>query len=298
MRWTRSPAFIAVFVLLDVIVLILAYVLMHRETAVDPSTAGASPSAGGSGTANPIEGPLYLAASPKGGLLRSTRGSCDSRAPSQARVWVAASFKAPLKTVRVPGLQESLGLRMDDDRIEIVGAGTDCKVSGFVSTDDGRSWRKGSVPKDIWYLDTDTTLTAVHGPLSGGVANIDCTPVSVTTLGSGRQAFVACSDVNVMELSAKKDVSPTVFIVTAPAGVAKPGTGQPIVLAALSECGAAVVRITSQQDAKSLACLGDDGAPLGLASSGDRIFAQVGFKVMVSSNRGVNFTTYPGESAG
>lgn len=294
MRWTRSPAFVVLFVLVDLAVVAFAWVLMHRDA--DPATSAgpaATSSPEATATADQVEGPLFLAASSRGGLVRVTRGSCDSREPTQARVWVAARFRSALSRVTVPDLQEALGVTMDDDRVEIVGADAECKVSGFVSTDDGHSWRKRDVPRDIWYLDTDTTLAAVHGPVSGGVSNIDCTPVSVTTVASGDRAFVACSDVNVLEVSSRKDVNPIVYIVTSPTGVAKPQPGRPLVLAALSSCGADLARITSQQDAKSVACLGNEGAPLGLAVSGDRIFAQVGFTLMLSANGGKSFSTYP-----
>lgn len=299
MRWTRSPAFIAVVVLVDVVVVALAYLMMRGEPDAEP-TRSPPPTASADGSSldkPPIEGPLYLASSPSGGLLRVTRGSCDSRFPVASRVWVASSFKAPLRQVKVPGLQESLGISMrTNNRLAIVGTGDSCKVSGFVSSDGGGSWRRTAVPKDIWYVDTDTTLAAIHGPVSGGVANLECTPASVTTLGAGDRAFVSCSDVNVVEVSSKKDVSPIVYVVTSPGGVAQPSRGKPLVLAATTTCGAAVVRITSQQDARRVACLGNDGAPLGLAGSGDRIFAQIGYELMVSTNNASSFTRYPGES--
>jgi hypothetical protein len=298
MRWTRSPAVIGIFVLLDLVVLVFAWVLMHRD--IGTPSGGSTTSTGSPDAAQaadpPIEGPLFLASSPTGGLARVTRGSCDSREPATSRVWVARSFEASLKKVTVPGLQESLGVTMTGSRVTIVGAGPTCKLSGFVSTDAGRSWRRTAIPKDIWYLDTDTSLEAVHGPIAGGVANLDCAPVSVTTLPGGVRALVACTDFNVVEVSAKRDTSPITYVVTEPAGVAQPTSGNPLVLAALPTCGAAVVRITSQQDATSLACLGNAGAPLGLAISGNRIFAQVGFRLVVSNNLGVNFATYPGES--
>jgi hypothetical protein len=298
MRWTRSPAFIVAFVLLDLVVVVFAWVQMHGETGTDlTGSSSASPSATPSDSATPpIEGPLFLASSPAGGLVRVTRGSCDSREAVTSRVWVAARFRAPLRKVKVPGLQESLGVTMSSNRLTIVGTGTDCKRSGFVSPDGGRTWKQTAVPGNIWYLDTDTTLAAVHGPISGGVANLDCTPTSVTTLGSGGRALVSCSDFNVIEVSSRKATSPITYIVTAPAAAAQPDVGDPLVLAQLTTCSAALVRITSQQDANSVACLGNDKAPLGLATSGGRIFAQVGYRLVVSNNRGRNFTTYPGES--
>jgi len=133
MRWTRSPALVAVFVVLDVVVLVLAYRAMrHNEAPLAASSSADGPIARQGPT---IVGPLSLAVAPSGALLRATRGSCDERAPVPAKVWVAGAYRAPLERVTVPGLVEVLGATASDDKLTVVGADGSCKTHGYVSTD-------------------------------------------------------------------------------------------------------------------------------------------------------------------
>jgi hypothetical protein len=94
MRWTRSPAFVVAFVVVDVVVILLAYLAIHRESSVgaDTSATPASPTTS-TAPSSPIVGPLSLTAAPGGALMRATRGTCDRRDPVRARVWVASTYR-------------------------------------------------------------------------------------------------------------------------------------------------------------------------------------------------------------
>ncbi len=291
MRWTRSPALVALFVVVDVIVLVLAYfAVRHNDApptdvraATDTPTASSGPS---------IVGPLSLAVAPSGALVRATRGSCDDRAPVTARVWVAKAFKAPLDRVRVPGLVEVLGVTISNGRLTVVGADEACKTHGYVSTDKGKSWSRTGIPPDMWWLDVDTTATRLHGPVSGGVLNIDCRPVGVTAIDRGRRALVSCADFNVVDQPRSSKIPPITYGVDGPVA-ASVSRGKPLVLATSDRCLASLRRVTSQAGTKQVACLGNEGAPLGLTVTGSRVFAQVGQRLAVSTDGGRSFDDYP-----
>jgi hypothetical protein len=295
MRWTRSPALVALFVVVDLVVLVLAYFAVRGNDA--PAAAGStSTDAPTLATGASIEGPLSLAVSPSGALVRATRGSCDERAPVPAQVWVAHAFKAPLDRVRVPGLVEVLGVTMSDSRLAVVGADQACKTHGYVSTDKGRTWSRTGIPSAIWWLDVDTTATRLHGPVSGRVLNIDCRPIGISTIDRGRRALVSCADFNVVDQPKATDVPPITYGVDGPVA-ATLAKGKPLVLATSDRCLASLRRVTSQADTKQIACLGNEGAPLGLAVSGSRVFAQVGQRLAVSGDGGRSFHDYPGAGA-
>jgi hypothetical protein len=291
MRWTRSPAIVAVFIVLDVVVIVLAYLAMrHNEAPLASSGSTDVPIAREGPT---IVGPLSLAVAPSGVLLRATRGSCDERAPVPAKVWVAGTYKAPLERVTVPGLVEVLGVRALDDKLIVVGADGSCKTHGYVSTDGGKQWSRAGVPPNVWWLDLDTTATKLHGPVDGGVVNIDCRPVAVSTIAHGQRALVSCADFNVVDQPRAADLPAVTYGVTAPvaASLAK---GKPLVLATSDRCLASLRQVTSQATNKQVACLGNAGAPLGLAVSGKRVFAQVGQRLAYSDDGGRSFDDYPG----
>ena len=294
MRWTRSPALVAAFVVVDVVVLVLAYLAVRHN---DAPPAADIPATDSPTPATPsIVGPLSLAVAPSGALLRATRGSCDERAPVTAKLWVARAFKAPLDRVTVPGLVEVLGVTASDGRLTVVGADQSCKTHGYLSRDEGRTWSRTDVPRDVWWLDVDTTATRLHGPVSGGVVNIDCRPVGVSTIARGERALVSCADFNVVDQPRARDLPAVTYGVDGPvaATIAK---GKPIVLATSDRCLASLRRVTSQAGTRQIACLGNKGAPLGLAVSGSRVFAQVGQRLAVSDDGGRSFDDYPGAGA-
>ena len=69
--------------------------------------------------------------------------------------------------------------------------------------------------------------------------------------------------------------------------------GKPIVLATSDRCLASLRRVTSQAGTRQIACLGNEGAPLGLAVSGSRVFAQVGQRLASATTAGAASTTTP-----
>ena len=84
MRWTRSPALVAVVAVLDVVVIVLAYLAIRHNEA--PPTASNSADDGPLTREGPtIVGPLSLAVEPSGVLLRAARGSWDQRARCRPR---------------------------------------------------------------------------------------------------------------------------------------------------------------------------------------------------------------------
>jgi hypothetical protein len=187
---------------------------------------------------------------------------------------------------------------MTDSRIEVVGADKACKVHGYTSTDGGRGWRTTSTPKDVWYLDTDTTAYDLRGPVPGGVITIDCRPVAVTTVSRGAGALVSCDGFNVVDQPRARSSTPMTYGVDAPAAAAAQPRRTPLILAQSDTCLASLRRVTSQGATRQVACLGKRGAPLGLAVAGSRrIYAQVGLTLRYSGDGGRTFADYPRDPA-
>ena len=65
-------------------------------------------------------------------------------------------------------------------------------------------------------------------------------------------------------------------------------------LATSERCLASLRRVITQAATKQVACLGNEGAPLGLAVAGKRVFAQVGQRLAYSDDGGRSFDDYPG----
>ncbi|RLV47645.1 hypothetical protein D9V37_15905 [Nocardioides mangrovicus] len=293
MRWLRSWGVVVAFVVADLLVLALAWHQTHRTPVSDGSVIATSTPSSDETADSSITGPLFLAAGADGRVLRVTRGSCDSRDARRARVWVASGTDRPLVARTVAGLQEALGVLAGGSALRIVGADADCKLHAWTSVDAGATWKRGAVPSRIWYLDTDTTKSAVHGPVTGGVQNLDCVPVSVTTLPGATHALVSCSGSNLLDVPDDADAATVSYTVTGAVAAAQPASGLPLVLAESDTCTAQLARIASQAAATQIACLSTTAAPLGLAIAGDRVLAQVGQRLLLSTDLGKSFTTYP-----
>ncbi|GGF51632.1 hypothetical protein GCM10011519_27030 [Marmoricola endophyticus] len=307
MRSPRSVLLVAGLVALDLLIVVVAFALSHRDGAPADAGGSAAPSvASAQDDVAPIQGPLVLAASDEGAIVRATRGSCDERAPVAARVWTSTGAGGELTERKVAGLQESLGVTYRGRSVSIVGATTSCEVVGFESSDGGRTWQRGAVPRDAWWLDTDTSSGFVHGPVPNGEVNVVCIPTSLSTLGAGQSARVVCQGQNVVTVDRGLGQSTGSAPVQSPSAATAVSGDRLLVLAEQPDCSAALVRV-SKGDAASggdgdadsvgsrVACLSRSAAGLGLASGGGRVFAQVGYRLLVSTDGGERFTAYDGD---
>ena len=240
-------------------------------------------------------GPLSLAVAPSGVLLRATRGSCDERAPVPAKVWVAGAVQgAAASGSPCPDWSRSSASTVSDDKLTVVGADGSCKTHGYVSTDGGKQWSRTGVPRNVWWLDLDTTATKVHGPVDGGVVNIDCRPVGVSTIARGQRALVSCADFNVVDQPRAADLPSITYGVEGPVAAAL-AKGKPLVLATLRPMPrvAAPGHVAGRHQAGGVP--GQRRAPRwGWPSSGGRVFAQVGQRLSYSDDGGRSFDDYPG----
>lgn len=233
-----------------------------------------------------VVGPVFLAASPTGALVRVVRGSCDSRNATRAEVSVAASPDSPLSTAAVPQLQEALGVgRTTDNDIAVVGATADCKVHSWVSADAGRTWTmKGPKQAGIWYLSTDTSAEEVFNP-QGKNLQTSCAPRSVSGQGN-KDAVVICKDmVGLVSAGVSGSAVPLVGV----GGAVQKADLTVLALAPSNKCAAVVYPILGANQPKTRAkCVGD-GTPLAMTMSKRALFAQVGDKIWFSNNDGKTF---------
>lgn len=296
--WSRSGLLVVAFVVLDLVIVASALVLSHRAPAPTSGSAPASDATGAFEQASTplIEAPLALAASGDGALVRVTRGSCDSRDPERSRVWTSTGADQPLVGRDVPRLQETLGVAYRGSTVSLVGATADCTVAGFVSADGGRTWgRQKNPPSGVWWLDTDSSDGSVHGPERD--VSVQCVPVAVSTLGDGSRALVTCDQDQVQVVGRASSRTETSFQVTGAAAAAGPPE-RPLVLADDAGCPASLGRAGARPtDGSSSAlrgsrCLSRTGAGTGLAVSGQRVFAQVGYRLLVSDDGGATFAPY------
>lgn len=294
-RWLRiwrSQVLIVAFVILDILVLFVAWAMMRHNVATPSSSSVGQPDPSTTPVASSsITGPLLLAVSPNGAVFRATRGSCDSRKPETARVWVASDKDKPLASTEIAGLQEVLGVVATDSALSVVGSTASCATKGFVSKDGGATWTEGPIPKGVWYLDTDRTKPTVHGP-SGSVA-LNCTPESVTTTADPQKAYVTCTGAAI-EVTATTKSQPLTFVVPGATYAVSSKGDFPFVLGATADCPAQLVQVNAGQKAKVVACLSTDSAGIGLARRGPVIYAQVGQKLVTVPDFGKGTVTeYP-----
>lgn len=178
----------------------------------DPGPFGWRPArpATGSTAGRPGElvGPVLLSEAPDGTVLRANLGSCDDK--RRPTVGVLEGDEAAVRTVSVPGLGQVTGILADRGRLRIAGLDLRCRATGWTSTDGGRTWARGPVPR-IWRLDPDPEATAVLSPRGRVPVTPDCPPSLVATAVDG-SAVVTCLSGIVLRLAQPAgvtDVAPT-----------------------------------------------------------------------------------------
>ena len=294
---------VAVLAVLDVVILGLGY--RAREGSLppwqQPPTAAftmlppSSDTPASSGNdASSVTGPLLLAVTPAGVVLRATRGACDPARDNPPYVAVAnADTRTAPQNVAVDGIAEVLGvMAFADGKLRVVGVDSTCKTPvAFDSTDQGATWQ--SVPAKsagLWHLDTDTTAEQILGPGDKQVTT-PCVPDQVINLPAGR-AIVSCA-ANIFFEVAPNTNTPKAITTTMEQLSVAPSTqpGHYYAFGSSSDCAAQLTEIVvSPPSTNTLACLGSGKAPLAVATSGTRIVIQLGNDLMVSTNKGATFS--------
>ncbi len=297
-RLIDSKGLIVALAVLDVLVLVAAYWISHRPapkyegTLESPiASQSANPTSDGGGTSE-ITGPVILATSPAGAIFRATRGSCDARNASVAKVVAAVEPGSTPVALKIPDLQEVLGAsRPTDNKILVVGASPDCEIRRFQSDDGGNTWKSGAKAKairDVWYLSLDTTATAVFDP-EGAKLDAGCTPFGISPTGDNINAIVVCAD-KVVQLGANAGSGP---VTVSGVGAAAKFNNNTVVLAPGTNCKATLSKIVSpDRVVATKACVGS-GFPLGMVASKRLVFAQVGPDMFFSNDSGKSWKPLP-----
>ena len=230
----------------------------------------------------PIAGPLFLAGSDEGHVLRVTRGSCADDVTATA--WVAAPDDQAAEVSLPGGLVQALATGYDRARDQwwIVGADAACEPTAWTGELAGGSWTAAEIPDEAWFPDPadDTRLTTRRGPLSLGS---DCHALSATV--AGPSVYVVCADGQLLGgLREDRQLSSLALDVTA-VGVALGQDGRIAVATSDDACLAGVLQLRGDdsQDTDEH-CFGNTKVALGAAWSGDVLSVQVGFALMTEDD--------------
>jgi hypothetical protein len=156
------------------------------------------------------------------------------------------------------------------------------------SHDGGDSWQS-SPDAGIWRLSPDTTAASIIGP-KGSDLPTQCAPSQLLNLPQ-RRGIASCSSGTFFPLV------PGQQPVNVAAGDFRdlsvaPGSqdGHYFVFGRTSDCAAQVADVkVADNSVTNLLCLGNDRAPLAIATAADSVVVQVGDDLMVSDDGGEHF---------
>jgi hypothetical protein len=290
MRERLATAAIVVFVLVDIVLVTLAF--RHVRPA-DPPTDTAPPAASPSPSMSSpppdaaAPGPTYLSLASDGTLLRATRGSCDGDAAPVVQV---STDGQGFEDVTVDeGLREVLRVQADaSDNVWLVGAGSNCRFGVYRGAADTSGWSFSRGTGGAWHLLPAADAQGVHSPT--GRVDTPCRPINVSTAG-GSVPRVLCADGSILGTS--DNGSTWIVLGELPDAVAvgytSPSTG--FALAGQDNCSAAVLRTDDGGSSWArLECLGE-GRPLAMAVNGSAIAALVGDTLQVSDDSGESWVS-------
>jgi hypothetical protein len=277
MRDKLGTAAIVLFVLVDIVLVTLAFRHVRPVEVADSPTAPAPTAPPPSASPPPATaaGPTYLSLAEDGTLLRATRGSCTDDAPPVVEV---STEGETFSTVDVdPDLREVLRVQADAaDDVWMVGADARCRLGVYRGTADSTDWELSRGTGGAWHLLPDPEAVGVHAP--DGRVDTPCRPVGLSTADGGVPR-VLCADGTILgtadnglswlDLGRLPDAVAAAF--------ASPNVGY--ALAAQDDCAAAVMRsVDGGASWQTLECL-RGGEPLAIAVDGETVAALVGDSV-------------------
>ncbi len=238
---------------------------------------------------DPLAGPVLLAGSPDGAVLRATHGSCtgtdDDPADdpaAAATTWVAAPGSGPVE-VSVDGLGEALAVGRDQAGWWIIGtAGTCDDIVAWSGSLAGDTWKQTDLPADAWYLDPGSTGNKVVSPRGAVTVASDCSVETVQAVGD--RVYASCSAPIAYEADRVEREFTTVASLEPVVTLAGRADGQQAIMTTSDKCLAGVQvkaangRITGEH------CFGSEQAPLGIAWIGDDLVAQTGFDLVTNES--------------
>jgi hypothetical protein len=296
----RTTGVVAALAVLDLVVVVLGYRAqggslppLQRTTASFEVSETPTADATGGPDDQEISAPLLLGVNPSGVVLRATRGACEDFRDNPAHVWAGNLDAAEAPALVDTRVQEVLGLMVyGDGSMRITGLDGDCRPV-TVDSKDGQTWQS-SDETAIWRLDGDTTASNVVGP-AGLNNDTPCTPVQLLNLPRKR-ALGSCASGTFFPLAPGEQVRGI------PAGgfgslsvAPGPDDGQYFVFGTTGDCTAGLGLLdTADQSVANLPCLGENQAPLAIATTADMVVVQVGNDLMVSDDGGESFATVGG----
>ncbi|HET6624922.1 MAG TPA: hypothetical protein VFG63_00900 [Nocardioidaceae bacterium] len=303
MRERLGTAAIVLFVLVDIVLVMVAFRHVTPATSGSPPPATpAPPAVPSSASPSPTIAPaaadasLFLSVAPDGTLLRSTRGSCpDAVAPVVEVSTDGGSTFAPVDVAA--DLSEVLRVQADGaDDLWVVGADGDCALGVYRGgAEDG--WGLSPGTDGAWHLLANPRRSAVHAP--DGAVDTPCAPVSLSSIPGG--ARILCADGSVSGTTDAGSSWEELGRVRGATAIWFTSADHGYALGTSADCPAAVQETTDAAATWSeLTCLGDvssvgasagagpDGvhAPAAVAADGDTVAAQAGDLLQVSPDAG------------
>lgn len=290
MRKVLPTLGLLIFLAIDVALVSLAYLHAQGSAADVSPRPSQSEEADGSPVIQPIQGgprptPWAMSIANDGALIRATPGDCADG--GRANVDVSLDKGASFMPIDLTLMEVTAVQAVSRDEIHVVGAGSDCAVVAYASSDEGRTWSSRSA-SNLWYADPNDT-EQLHGPggnLSPGceirqvhpvdaqLARVSCVDGLVVGTADGGATWVRLGQLE----------GAVVMVFTAPSNA--------VALAPVSGCGAqSFLTRDGGRSWESAGCIPVDGIE-GLASNGAALVAQVGGEIFLSADNAESWTQH------
>lgn len=196
-RWV--PIALAAFVIVDIVLVYLAFRHTRSGDSASAEAQSATTSAGPENTTNPtgggsssatgapsVNGLALVSMGSDSSVLRATTGSCKGGPP--ATLEVSTDGGQTFETVAGATPEILRVIAWSQANLQYVGADQECQPALYQSVDGGETWSKGP-SEGTWHLAPGGDgLIGPDGPVDAG-----CQPVSLSVL-SRDAVFIACED--------------------------------------------------------------------------------------------------------
>ncbi|WP_106849644.1 hypothetical protein [Blastococcus sp. Marseille-P5729] len=291
-RWV--PIALAAFVIVDIVLVYLAFrhtrsgdaasaETQSATTSAGPDdatspTGGGSPSAAGTPSAN---GLALVSMGSDNSVLRATTGSCEGGPPAVLEVSTDGGQTFETVAGTTPGILRVIA--KSQANLQYVGADHECKPALYQSVDGGETWSKGP-SEGTWHLAPEGDgLIGPDGPVDPG-----CQPVSLSVL-SRDAVFIACEDDTVRSTADAGAEWQTAGTLADIASVSFLSSRNGYALSVGEQCGAEVSRTTDGGVTWSpVGCI-QGTTPQALDAIGQLVVATVDGQAHLSSDGGATW---------
>ena len=283
---------LAAFVAIDIVLVVLAV----RHTSTGPRSSGQSQSViisgapspsrsadGATGSSSPAaeSGPVLLAVTSQGVVLRADHGSCSDAQPPI--VEVSGRHGRRLHETTVDGLSQVLSMRAVQGDLTVIGLDQNCSTATFSSGDDGATWAPTPGDDASWHVVAAGRRQVVVTP--AGRRRTPCAPKALAPIDS-RAARLLCGDGRIEGTGDGGDSWVLLGSLDGAVDLSFQGVGDGVAVAVQDGCPAAFMRtVDGGTTWTRVTCL-QGGAPRAVTLSGAWAVAQVGGRLQLSTDSG------------